>query len=56
MTNDAAIIACLDFGNNRAKEHPNVFFCAQHKNWDDLGPTKGLCKRNSQCFKCTANH
>ena len=49
-------ITCLDFGMNRTKDHPGIFFCAQCKSWEDLGPTKGRCKRDSRRFKCAANH
>ena len=49
-------ITYLNFGINRTKENPGIFFYAHCKSWEGLGPTKGRCKRDSCRFKCTAIH
>ena len=56
MTNNESNITCIDFGINRVNEFQKTFFCAQCKNWENLGPSKGRCKRDSRRFKCTAVH
>ena len=56
MSNSTKIITCLDFGLNLVTDYPITFFCGQCKNWEDLGPMKGRCKRDSRRFKCTTNH
>ena len=56
MPKSAKIITCLDFGLNCVTDYPSTFFCAQCKNWEDLGFAKGRCKRDSRRFTCAANH
>ena len=47
---------CLDFDVNRMIDYPDILFCSQCKSWEDLGTTKGFCKRDSHRFQYTANY
>jgi len=49
-------VTCSDFGRDREDRYPTAMFCHQCKMWDDRDITNKRLLRESQTFRCRANH